>query len=449
VPNRIASFEFTDVRFPTSVDLSGSDAMNTDPDYSAAYVVVHTTEGMQGHAFVFTIGRGNDVVLAAIKALEHVVLDLDLDDAFADMGAFWRRLVHDSHLRWLGPEKGVMHMAIGAIVNAVWDLFAKREGKPLWQLLAGMSPEEIVDLVDFRYLTDALTRAEALDILQRAAPGKQDREQQLLDKGYPAYTTSAGWLGYSDAKVARLVSEAIADGFTHLKIKVGADVENDLRRVQMVRRLAGPDVLISVDANQRWEVAEAIRNVRTLSKIGLYWVEEPTSPDDVIGHRTISQAISPIRVATGEHVANRVIFKQLLAGDAIQVCQIDACRVAGVNENIAILLLAAKFDVPVCPHAGGVGLCEVVQHLSMFDFLAVSGSTESRWIEYVDHLHEHFADPVRLVAGHYRPPTAPGTSAEILLDARTRFRFPDGPIWTRALSSANPVTSNPLPEETS
>jgi L-fuconate dehydratase len=342
-----------------------------------------------------------------------------------------------------------MHMAIGAIVNAVWDLYAKREGKPLWKLLADMSPEQIVDLVDFRYLTDVLTRDEALDILRRAEAGKQDREQQLLDKGYPAYTTSAGWLGYSDEKVARLVTEAIADGFTHLKIKVGADVDDDLRRVRMVRELAGPDVLLSVDANQRWEVAEAIDNIEKLSDVGLYWVEEPTSPDDVIGHQSISAAIKPIRVATGEHVANRVIFKQLLACDAIQVCQIDACRVAGVNENVAILLLAAKFGTPVCPHAGGVGLCEVVQHLSMFDFLAVSGSTDSRWIEYVDHLHEHFVDPVEIVAGHYRPPLTPGTGAAISLDARSRFRYPDGPIWIDTSSPARPVPTNPPTEETS
>jgi L-fuconate dehydratase len=342
-----------------------------------------------------------------------------------------------------------MHMAIGAIVNAVWDLFAKREGKPLWKLLSDLTPEQLVNLIDFRYLTDVLTRDEALDILGRAAAGKQDREQQLLDKGYPAYTTSAGWLGYSDERVAQLVTEAIADGFTHLKIKVGADVDNDLRRVQMVRDLAGPDVLISVDANQRWEVAEAIRNVHTLSEVGLYWVEEPTSPDDVIGHRSISKAIAPIRVATGEHVANRVIFKQLLACEAIQICQIDACRVAGVNENIAILLLAAKFGIPVCPHAGGVGLCEVVQHLSMFDFLAVSGSTDGRWIEYVDHLHEHFIDPVEIVAGHYRPPTAPGTGAAIQVEALARFSFPDGPVWTESRSPVDPASTTPQPEETS
>jgi L-fuconate dehydratase len=431
VSERIESLELVDLRFPTSEDLAGSDAMNTDPDYSAAYVVIHTSDGMEGHGFVFTIGRGNDVVLSAIHALEPLVIGHDLNATFADMGAFSRRLLHDSHLRWLGPEKGVMHMAIGAIVNAVWDLYAKQEGKPLWKLLADFTPEQVVDLVDFRYLSDALTRNEALAILSAGAEGKQEREQQLLDKGYPGYTTSAGWLGYSDEKVARLVSEAIADGFTHLKIKVGADTADDLRRVRMVRELAGRDVLISIDANQRWEVDEAIANVRQLADVGIYWVEEPTSPDDVMGHRAIADAIRPIRVATGEHVANRVVFKQFLASGAIDICQIDACRVAGVNENIAIMLLAAKFGVPICPHAGGVGLCEVVQHLSMFDFLAISGGTEGRWIEYVDHLHEHFADPVRIVGGHYLAPTKPGSGAEIILSARKDYRYPDGPIWTQ------------------
>jgi L-fuconate dehydratase len=437
----IASLELVDLRFPTSAELDGSDAMNTDPDYSAAYVVIRSSEGREGHAFVFTIGRGNDVVLSAINSLEPLVLGLDLDTTFADMGAFYRHLVHDSHLRWLGPEKGVMHMAIGAIVNALWDLYAKREGKPLWKLLADLTPVEIVDLVDFRYLSDALTRDEALAILTAGAEGKADREQQLLDKGYPAYTTSAGWLGYSDEKVARLVGAAIADGFTHLKIKVGADPADDVRRVRMVRELAGDDVLLSVDANQRWDVAEAIANVRSLADAGLYWVEEPTSPDDVVGHRAIAVAIRPIRVATGEHVANRVMFKQLLATGAIDVCQIDACRVAGVNENIAILLLAAKFGVPVCPHAGGVGLCEVVQHLSMFDFLSVSGSTDGRWIEYVDHLHEHFVDPVVVTGGRYAAPRNPGSGATILPRSRTDYRFPDGPVW----AGRNQVIHHPGP----
>jgi L-fuconate dehydratase len=452
----IASIELVDLRFPTSAELDGSDAMNTDPDYSAAYVIVRSSEGREGHGFVFTIGRGNEVVLSAIKSLEPLVLGLDLDTTFADMGGIYRRLVHDSHLRWLGPEKGVMHMAIGAILNALWDLLAKREGKPLWKLLADMTPVQIVDLLDFRYLSDALSREEALAILTAAAENKAEREQQLLDKGYPAYTTSAGWLGYSDEKVARLVAAAIADGFTHLKIKVGADPADDVRRVRMVRELAGNDVLLSVDANQRWDVAEAIANVRNLAGAGLYWVEEPTSPDDVVGHRTIAEAIRPIRVATGEHVANRVIFKQLLATGAIDICQIDACRVAGVNENIAILLLAAKFGVPVCPHAGGVGLCEVVQHLSMFDFLAVSGSTDGRWIEYVDHLHEHFVDPVVITDGRYTAPRSPGSGAAILPRSRGDYRFPDGPVWagrTQAIHHPRPLAhtglSRPTQEEKS
>jgi L-fuconate dehydratase len=345
------------------------------------------------------------------------------------MGALSRRLVHDSQLRWLGPEKGVMHMAIGAVLNAVWDLYAKREGKPLWKLLADFTPRQIIDLVDFRYLTDTLDPDEALDMLTRAAAGKQEREQRLLEVGYPAYTTSAGWLGYSDEKVARLVGEALADGFTHLKLKVGADIEDDVRRCKMVRNLAGPDVTISIDANQRWDVAETVANVARLAPIGLHWVEEPTIPDDLLGHRVIADAIAPVRVATGEHVANRVMFKQLLASRAIGVCQVDACRVAGVNENIAILLLAAKFGVPVCPHAGGVGLCEVVQHLSMFDFVAVSGSTDERWIEYVDHLHEHFTDPVRLRGGRYVAPERPGSSAEMLRSSLVDYRYPDGSTW--------------------
>jgi L-fuconate dehydratase len=430
--NQIEQFELVDLRFPTSRDLAGSDAMNPDPDYSAAYLIIRTTSGEEGHGFVFTIGHGNAVVLSAIRGLQELVVGLGVEKVCADLGGFYRGLVYESHLRWLGPEKGVMHMAIGAVVNAVWDLHAKREGKPLWKLLADLEPVQIVDLIDFRYLGDALTRGEALEILMRGAEGKQQREQQLLDKGYPAYTTSAGWLGYSDEKVAMLVSEAIAEGFTHLKVKVGADIDDDVRRVNMVRELAGPDVLISIDANQRWEIAEAIDNVARLAPAELYWVEEPTSPDDILGHRAISRGIAPIRVAAGEHVANRVVFKQLLSSGAIQICQIDACRVAGVNENLAILILAAKFGVPVCPHAGGVGLCEVVQHLAMFDFLAVSGSTEGRWIEFVDHLHEHFAEPVRLDGGHYKVPHRAGTTAEILPATRGDYRYPDGPVWHSA-----------------
>jgi L-fuconate dehydratase len=439
--DRFASFEITDVRFPTSRELAGSDAMNTDPDYSAAYVVVRTTDGAEGHGFVFTIGRGNEVAAAAIRALEPMLAGRAVDEVLADMGGLSRRLVHDSQLRWLGPEKGVMHMATGAVLNAVWDLYAKREGKPLWKLLADFTPRQIVDLIDFRYLSDALDPDEALDLLDRAAEGKQDRERRLLAEGYPAYTTSAGWLGYSDEKVARLVSEALADGFGHLKVKVGSDIENDVRRSKMVRDLAGPDVLISIDANQRWDVGEAIANVARLAPVGLHWVEEPTIPDDILGHRTIARAIAPILVASGEHVANRVMFKQLLASSAIQVCQIDACRVAGVNENLAVLLLAAKFGVPVCPHAGGVGLCEIVQHLSMFDFVALSGTTDDRWIEYVDHLHEHFADPVRLRGGRYLAPQRPGISAQMLPTTLLDYRFPDGRTWQEPNPDSSKETS--------
>jgi L-fuconate dehydratase len=428
--DRFAAFDVIDVRFPTSRQLDGSDAMNPDPDYSAAYVIVRTTAGGEGHGFVFTIGRGTEVAAAAIRAVEKLVIGLNVSDVLADMGALWRRLVYDSQLRWLGPEKGVVHMAIGAVVNAIWDLYARREGKPLWKLLADLSPAQIVDLIDFRHIGDVLSPDEALDILTRGRAGRSERERHLLERGYPAYTTSAGWLGYADDKVTRLAREAVDDGFTHLKLKVGLDIEDDVRRVKMVRALVGPDVTLSVDANQRWEVAEAIQNLSALASSDLYWIEEPTSPDDVLGHRQIAEAVHPVRVATGEHVANRVIFKQLLASGAIAVCQIDACRVAGVNENLVVLLLAAKFGVPVCPHAGGVGLCEVVQHLAMLDYVAVSGSMDGRWIEYVDHLHEHFVDPVRIQRGRYLAPLRPGAGAAMRAATLRDFRFPDGPVWT-------------------
>jgi L-fuconate dehydratase len=429
---RITGLDVIDVRFPTSSELDGSDAMNERPDYSAAYVVLHTDSELAGHGLAFTIGRGNDVQCAAIRALEPLVTDLVVDDVLADLGGFSRRLVWDSPLRWLGPEKGVMHMAIGAVVNGAWDLYGRREGKPLWKLLADLSPRELVDLVDFRYLDDALDPAEALEILERGRAGAADRERRLRADGYPAYTTSAGWLGYSDAKVARLATDAVAAGFDHLKLKVGADIEDDLRRCRMVRDIVGSDVRLSVDANQHWGVAEAIDNVRRLAEVDLWWVEEPTSPDDVLGHRRIAEAIAPILVATGEHIPNRVVFKQLLASEAIGVCQIDASRVGGVNENLAVLLLAAKYGVPVCPHAGGVGLCEIVQHLAMFDYVAVSGSTEQRWIEYVDHLHEHFVDPVRLRAGRYLAPEAPGSGVQMYESSLREYTFPDGPAWDSA-----------------
>lgn len=429
--SRITALVTWDVRFPTSRELDGSDAMNPDPDYSAAYVAVRTSAGddLEGHGFVFTIGRGNDVQVAAIRALEPLLVGLAVEETLGDLGDLWRRLVHDSQLRWLGPEKGVLHMAIGAVVNALWDLRAKRAGKPLWQVLAEMTPEELVALVDFRYLSDALTPAEALDILSAAEPGRAERTAALRAGGYPAYTTSPGWLGYSDDKLVRLAREAVAEGFAQIKLKVGGDLEADVRRLRLAREAVGPDIRIAVDANQRWDVPVAIAWIRALAPYDPWWVEEPTSPDDVLGHAAIRAAVAPIRIATGEHVPNRVVFKQLLQARGLDFLQIDAARVAGVNENVAILLLAAKFDVPVCPHAGGVGLCELVQHLSMFDYVAVSGTQEDRVIEYVDHLHEHFMHPVRIRSGCYTAPWAPGSSAEIRAASIAEFTFPQGPAW--------------------
>ncbi|MGW4113858.1 enolase C-terminal domain-like protein [Actinosynnema sp. NPDC004786] len=423
-----------DIRFPTSLELDGSDAMNPDPDYSAAYVVITTDDpdGHEGHGFAFTIGRGNEVQAVAIDALREHVVGRDLEATMADLGGVWRDMVHDSQLRWLGPEKGVMHMAIAAVVNALWDLRAKRAGKPLWVLLSELSPEQVVDLVDFRYLTDALTREEALDILRRAEPGRAERRARLLETGYPGYTTSPGWLGYDDAKLRRLCREAVAAGFTQIKLKVGTDLVDDVRRMRIARSAVGPDVRIAIDANQRWDVDTAVQWVRELAEYEPWWVEEPTSPDDVLGHAAIARAIAPIKVATGEHVQNRVVFKQMLQAGSLSYLQLDAARVAGVNENVAILLLAAKFGVPVCPHAGGVGLCELVQHLSMFDYVAVSGTMDDRVIEYVDHLHEHFVDPVRVVGGRYAAPTAPGFSATMRPESIARFSYPTGPAWAAA-----------------
>ena len=424
--SRIVALDTTDVRFPTSLSLDGSDAMNPDPDYSAAYVVIRTDAGDAGHAFVFTIGRGNDVQVAAIDALAGHLVGREIEPLLDDMGGTFREIIGDSQLRWLGPEKGVMHMAIGSVINALWDIKAKRAGLPLWQLLARMTPEELVDLIDFRYLTNALTREEALEILQAAVPGRAEREQALLVTGYPGYTTSPGWLGYSDEKLERLAREALADGFTQIKLKVGADLEDDIRRFRKAREVVGEEFPIAIDANQRWEVSEAIEWVTALAEFHPAWVEEPTSPDDVLGHAEIARGIAPIRVATGEHAQNRVIFKQLLQAEAIGVMQIDAVRVAGVNENIANLLLAAKFGIPVCPHAGGVGLCEAVQHLSMFDFVAVTGTREGRMIEFVDHLHEHFVVPTDIRGGSYMAPTAPGAGMEMKAESIAAY------TWTGA-----------------
>jgi L-fuconate dehydratase len=427
----ISAIDAVDVRFPTSLSLDGSDAMNPEPDYSAAYVTIRTSAGDEGYGLAFTVGRGNDVQVAAVRALVPLVVGMPVADALTDLGAFSRRLTGDSQLRWLGPDKGAIHMAAAAIVNAAWDLRARREGKPVWRLLAEMPPEELVDLVDFRYLKDALTRDEALDILRRAEPGRAARQAELLATGFPAYTTTPGWLGYTEEKLATLAEEAVADGFTQIKLKVGADLDEDVRRLRLAREVVGPDIRIAIDANQAWGVGQAIDWLAPLAEFDPYWIEEPTSPDDVLGHAAIRRAVAPIKVATGEHTHNAVMFKQLLQAGAIDILQLDASRVAGVTENIAILLLAAKFDVPVCPHAGGVGLCEMVQHLAMFDFVAVSGTRQDRVIEYVDHLHEHFVDPVRIETGRYVAPLAPGLGARIHTESVAHYRFPDGPAWRK------------------
>jgi L-fuconate dehydratase len=436
---RIVALECYDVRFPTSLQHDGSDAMNPDPDYSAAYAVLRTdAAGLEGHALSFTIGRGNDVMVAAITALRRYVVGKSVAEITGDLGAFSAAMIGDSQLRWLGPEKGVMHMAIGAVVNAGWDLAAKVAGKPVWRLLADMTPEQVVSLVDFRYLDDALTPQEALGILRAAQPGKQARIAELERDGYPAYTTTPGWIGYSDEKLTELSRQAVADGFTQIKLKVGADVAEDVRRMALARDAVGPGIKIAVDANQRWGIAEAIAAIAALAPWEPYWVEEPTSPDEILGLAKIRTASAPAKIAVGEHVANRVIFKQLIQAGAADVLTIDACRVAGVNENLAILLLAAKFGVAVCPHAGGVGLCEMVQHLAMFDFVGVSGTRPDRVLEYVDHLHEHFTDPVRVVGGRYLAPSAPGFSATLRQQSLRDYEFPHGAVWQRLAGTLNP-----------
>jgi L-fuconate dehydratase len=376
------------------------------------------------------------VQTAALAALRYLVVGADVDEITSDLGAFARRLTYDSQLRWLGPEKGVMHMAIGAVVNAAWDMAARRAGKPVWQLIADMTPEQLVDLVDFRYISDALTPDEALTLLRDAAPGRAERMATLRARGYPAYTTSPGWLGYSDDKLARLAKQAVADGFRAIKIKVGLNVGDDIRRCRIARAAIGPDVALAVDANQRWDVGTAIGWLRQLDSFNIAWVEEPTSPDDVLAHATIRGKIAPMPISTGEHTHNRVMFKQLFQAKAVDLIQIDAARVGGVNENLAILLMAAKFGVRVFPHAGGVGLCELVQHLAMADYVAISGSMEDRAIEFVDHLHEHFVDPIRVRDGRYLVPSAPGFSAEMYPQSIERHLFPHGEEWRASRPTA-------------
>ncbi len=428
---RIVDLTSHDIRFPTSRSLDGSDAMNPDPDYSAAYVVLKTDHpnGLEGHGLTFTIGRGNDLCVQAIEAMRHLVVGHTLEEFTADMGRFWRHVTSDSQLRWVGPEKGVIHLATAAVVNAVWDLWAKVAGKPLWQLLCDMSPEEIVRCIDFRYITDALTPSEAVELLRKHESTKADRIAEMQRDGYPSYTTSAGWLGYDDDKLRRLCRDLSARGWTHFKIKVGRDLQDDIRRCRIIREEIGWDRRLMMDANQVWDVSQAIAWMKQLAEFKPWFIEEPTSPDDVLGHAAIAKAIAPIQVATGEHCQNRVLFKQFLQAGAIGVLQIDSCRIGGVNEILSVLLMAAKFGVPVCPHAGGVGLCEYVQHLAMFDYIAVSGSLENRLCEYADHLHEHFVNPLVMQHGHYMPPTAPGYSITMKPESLVEFEFPNGSAW--------------------
>ncbi|HEX4713821.1 MAG TPA: L-fuconate dehydratase [Ktedonobacteraceae bacterium] len=427
----ITGFMAYDIRFPTSRTLAGSDAMHPDPDYSAAYIILQTdhADGLTGHGLTFTIGRGNEVCVAAINALAPLLIGRSVESFTENMAQFWRMIVSESQLRWLGPEKGVIHLAAAAVINAVWDLYARMEKKPLWKLLADMSPEQLVACIDFRYISDVLSPAEALAILQRQALTRAEREARMQQAGFPAYTTSAGWLGYSDEKLRQLCQEAVAQGWNYMKLKVGVDLADDLRRASIMREEIGPERKLLLDANQHWEVPEAISNMAALAEFNPWWIEEPTSPDDVLGHAAIARAIAPLKVATGEHVQNRVIFKQLMQLEAISFCQIDTCRLGGVNEALAVLLLAAKFGIPVCPHAGGVGLCEYMQHLSIFDYICVGASLENRVLEFVDHLHEYFLDPVIIRDGHYMPPVAPGFSIAMKPEVFSTFLFPSGSAW--------------------
>jgi L-fuconate dehydratase len=405
--------------------------MHRDPDYSAAYVVLETSTDLQGHGFAFTLGRGNEICVAAIRALQPLVVGRSLAEITPAFGQFWRMLACDTQMRWLGPEKGVVHLALAAVVNAIWDLWAKSEGKPVWKLLADMPPRDLVRCVDFRYITDVLTPDEAVDLLERQAGGKAEREARLQREGYPAYTTSTGWMGYADGKVRALCRRAAGEGWTAFKVKVGGSPADDARRLALMREEIGPDCRVMADANQYWDVNESVERIRDLAKFRLWWIEEPTSPDDVLGHAKIAAAARPlgIGVATGENCANRVLFKQFLQARALDFCQIDSCRLGGVNENLAVILMAAKFGVPICPHTGGVGMCELAQHLSMFDYVAVAGRMDDRVLEYVDHLHEHLAHPVTTRGGRYFAPAAPGYSSEIKEASRREFAFPGGPAW--------------------
>ncbi|MFF2376493.1 enolase C-terminal domain-like protein [Streptomyces xiamenensis] len=433
----IVSVDATDVRFPTSATMDGSDAMNKDGDYSAAYVVIRTDDPeLSGFGFTFTIGRGNDICVLAARLRGRPLVGRSVEEVVGDLGGTYRELKSDSQLRWLGPDKGVEHLALAAVMNAVWDLAGRVAGKPLWRLLTDMTPAELVDVADLSYLSDVLTRDEAIGLLAELAPTRERRVAELSGTGYPCYTTSAGWLGYSDDKLRRLCQEAVDSGYRHIKLKVGADLAEDVRRLRIAREVIGyEDAQLMIDANQVWDVPQAIEWVGGLAEFKPLWIEEPTSPDDVLGHAAIRRAVAPIGVATGEHGMNRVLFKQMFQAEAIDFCQLDAARLASVNEIVAVYLMAKKFGVPVCPHAGGVGLCELVQHLSVFDYVAVSGSLEGRVTEYVDHLHEHFTDPCVVREGAYVLPSSPGYSARMHEESVAAYTYPTGAYWAAATTA--------------
>lgn len=425
---RIAGARAIDLRFPTSREAIGSDAVNKDPDYSAAYCILETNSDLRGYGLTFTLGRGTDLCVQALEYLSRFAVGRTLDSITNDFAGFSREVTGDTQFRWLGPEKGVVHLAAAALINAVWDLWGRAEKKPVWKLLADMPAEQIVSTIDFRYITDVLRPEEALALLREREHGKGQRQMELQRDGYPAYTTSVGWFGYSDERIRQLADEALAEGWTHFKLKVGGDLAEDLRRARLVREKIGDQNKLMMDANQKWDVEEAIQRTCALNEVGMWWMEEPTSPDDILGHARIRRETG-VRIATGEHCQNRVMFKQLMQAGAIDVCQIDSCRLAGVNENLAVILMAAKYGIPVCPHAGGVGLCELVQHLSAFDYLRVSATLENRVTEFVDHLHEHFVDPVRMQRGRYMLPQMPGYSSEIQLETLAGYCYPHGPVW--------------------
>lgn len=429
---KITGASVVDLRYPTSKQLDGSDAMNPDPDYSAAYLRLHTSDAdLTGNGFAFSIGRGNDLQVAAIESLAERLVGREVDGLCEDPAALNRELLWDSQLRWFGPDKGVMHMAMGVVMTAVWDLRCRREQRPLWASLLALTPAEVVDMVDWTYISDFLDPGRAREVLEQRLSDRPQRLARMEAEGIAAYTTTPGWLGYTDEKLVRLCTEAVADGFATIKLKVGADIVEDRRRLALAREAVGPDINIAVDANQCWSVSEAIAAINQLREFDLRWVEEPTHPDDMVGHADIARAVAPVPIATGEMLANPVMARQLLQLGGVQVLQIDATRMAGVHDLLAAMLMACHAGVDVIPHAGGVGLCEAVQHFAYFYTVALANDPSRVEIEYVDHLHDQLEVPVRLSDGRYFPPSEPGAGTAFTSAAITDFAYPAGTEWTK------------------